>query len=283
MSKTMAIVLNYNSFDDTVKCIKFLKKQNTNDLEICVIDNCSSDGRVSDLEDACNEEGIMFVANKENFGYSAGNNIGLKKAVEENCKYALIINPDVEIRDGDYVAKAVAKMDEDNDIVALGTDIIISDRGHQNPMRESKYWEELFWPLNIIRNKVKPTMPFIGDYSKDGYSEKLSGCCFFVRLDFMQQINYFDETVFLYSEEAIFSAQVKKAEKKMYYKSDLTAYHMHRKSEKERDEETIHIFFQSRKYYLNTYSGLGKVKLRMLNKSLTLQEKMLVRKYRKNK
>ena len=41
--KVSAIILNYNSGSDSIKCIGFLLKQDYNNLDIIVVDNHSSD------------------------------------------------------------------------------------------------------------------------------------------------------------------------------------------------------------------------------------------------
>lgn len=281
MKQVMAIVLNYNSYDDTVNCVRLLKAQKNINLGICVVDNGSSDEEKNKLVRFCNENSSLFISSEKNNGYSAGNNIGLKRAVELGYEYALIINPDVEIRDENYLSKAYKDISIDDEIVVLGTDIVLPDRGHQNPMRELKYWEDLLWPIIILRNKAKKNMPYIMNYSESNFCEKLSGCCFLMDLDFAKQIGYLDENVFLYSEEAILAAAVKKQNKKMYYESNLTAYHMHNNSENKASANQIKEFLKSRKYYLNNYSKYGKVRLALVNKSIKWQEKVLLRKYKK--
>ena len=66
MSKVFAVVLNYNSFEDTKKCVSFLKKQEQADLEICVVDNCSTDHTSAELEEYARQNQILFIANHEN-------------------------------------------------------------------------------------------------------------------------------------------------------------------------------------------------------------------------
>ena len=141
MSKVLAIVLNFNCAEDTKKCVSFLKKQA--DLEICVVDNHSSED-VDNLEEYAKKNQILFIANKENKGFSAGNNIGLRRASELGFEYALIINPDVEIRDDNYIKRIISKMDNNGDVAVLGTDIINKKNQHQNPMRELHFFEETF-------------------------------------------------------------------------------------------------------------------------------------------
>ena len=49
MAKVMAVLLNYNSIEDSKKCASFLKKQQNIDLGITIVDNCSTDGRIEEL------------------------------------------------------------------------------------------------------------------------------------------------------------------------------------------------------------------------------------------
>ncbi len=281
MKQVMAIVLNYNSYEDTTKCVRLLMAQKNINLGICVVDNGSSADEKNKLAFFCKENSSIFISNDSNNGYSAGNNIGLKRAVELGYEYALIINPDVEIRDENYLSKAYKDISIDDEIAVLGTDIVLPDRGHQNPMRELRYLEDLLWPVVILRNRIRKSMPYVMNYSESNFCEKLSGCCFLIDLDFVKQIGYLDENVFLYSEEAILAAAVKKQNKKMYYESGLRAYHMHDVSEEKTSANQIKEFLKSRRYYLNNYSKYGKVRLALVNKSIKLQEKILLRKYKK--
>ncbi|MCD8155627.1 MAG: glycosyltransferase family 2 protein [Clostridiales bacterium] len=263
MKKVMAVILNYNSAEDTKKCIAWIKKQSYEKLQIVVVDNRSSTDW-EQLKDFCGSQAIFFIRNTENRGYSAGNNIGLRYAAEEGCEYAIIINPDMEIRDADYVEKAVAIMEQDEKIAVLGTDIVNMHGQHQNPMYEVPFAYEVLWPLEIISNKIqKNKIPYIGDFSKSGYCEKVSGCCLFVRMSFVKRIDYFDENVFLYCEEPILAANVKRSGMKEYYAAELTAYHMHKESVKGDPRIRLNEFYKSRTYYLKEYSGYKGWKLRL--------------------
>lgn len=277
MSKVFAVVLNYNSFEDTKKCVSFLKKQEQADLEICVVDNCSTDHTSAELEEYARQNQILFIANHENKGFSAGNNVGLRKAAELGYEYALIINPDVELRDNNYVRDAILQMDKDKSIAVLGTDVINKKEQHQNPMRELFFFEEVCWPYISIRNRVKKTLPYVKNYKKSGYCKKLSGCCFFIRLSFAKEIDYLDENVFMFSEEPLLAAAVKEKDYKEYYMASQHAYHMHKDKPKEGNKDNIHRFFESRKYYLKKTNKYGKLGNKIAFFALSKQEKHLVK------
>lgn len=281
MKKVLAIILNYNSISDSKKCIAYLKKQSYL-MNIILIDNNSKDDG-NDLLRFCNENDVTFIDNLKNDGYSAGNNLGLKYATKHDYDYALIINPDVEIRDYEYVKKAVNMFENDNMIAVLGSDIIHLEGHKQNPMREPSYWEEFFWPIERIKSKLGVKDSYVMQNAKSGYCEKVSGCCFFIDVRFAKEIGYLDENVFLYCEEPILAETVKKYNRKEYYYSEITAYHMHKASEKGDFSVRFKQFDKSRKYYLEKYSGYSKLAIKLLKLSKRIHLKLLLYKSSRKK
>lgn len=269
--KVAIILLNYNSALDCCKCVSFLNRQQNIGIEIIIVDNCSCEDDVKALRELCSEQQCTLIENHENRGYNAGNNIGLRYAAQKGYKYALIANPDMEFPQEDYAARMVKKMEENEEIVVCGSDIVTPEGRHQNPLRESTYQEELLWPITYLRYHRKGDW-FLEDYSKTGYCEKISGCCLMVRINFIEHIGFFDERVFLYSEESILAKQLQLNKKKMYYLKDAYAIHRHVKSEKGNPANNLLKLFSSREYYLSKYSGYNGFSLKMLLLSKSLQK-----------
>ena len=90
MEKVAAVILNYNTPQDTVNCVRLLMQEKGVDLKIIIVDNASNNNSVEIIKKEL-DQGIILIENKINKGYSAGNNLGLKRAIEEDCKYALVI------------------------------------------------------------------------------------------------------------------------------------------------------------------------------------------------
>lgn len=266
--KVAIIILNYNTSEDCRKCIGFLNTQTSVELEIIVVDNCSQKQDAEKLLAFCSERGIVFLQNNENKGYSAGNNIGLRYATERGFEYAMILNPDMELNQADYILKMYDKISTHPIIAVLGTDIVNIENQHQNPTRELSFNEEFFWMYSALKGKMTGHWC---DYTISGYCEKLSGCCFMIRMSFVHKIGYFDEHTFLYSEESILAKQVRKEKLQMYYMSDLRAFHKHVKSEKGNILKRMKILNKSRAYYLHQYSGYSKFDLMLLSISKQLQ------------
>ncbi|RXW54001.1 glycosyltransferase, partial [Enterococcus faecium] len=73
------IILNYNTFDETRKCINHIKKIDNaqNKLNIIVIDNSSSDNSLEKLfEEYSNDNMVEIISMEYNVGFAKGNNLG---------------------------------------------------------------------------------------------------------------------------------------------------------------------------------------------------------------
>lgn len=260
MIKVSAILLNYNSSRDCEKCIHFLKKQKYDNMEIIIVDNASSNSEEEDkLKKLRNQEGVKVIFNRINSGYSAGNNIGLRAAVEAGAQWCLIINPDVELRDDSYIEHMVDKMSKYEKVAVAASSVVMPDGKLQNPQKESTFLYDFLWPLQYLKKKEEKSNWNV-DKQETGFCDKISGCCLFVKSDFLESINYLDETTFLYCEEAILSKQVLNAGKKILYIHDCVANHEHIKQEKSSPKKRMKIFLKSRRYYIKRYSGYGKIK-----------------------
>lgn len=85
-----ALVVNHNSGDDILKCLRTLIQQNTPLESIVVVDNASSDGSPAEISKHFPHVNIIQL--EENFGVSRARNIGLS---EINSEFVIIVDDDV--------------------------------------------------------------------------------------------------------------------------------------------------------------------------------------------
>ncbi|MGM9777456.1 MAG: glycosyltransferase [Prevotella sp.] len=258
MMKVPVILLNYNSSADCRKCVADLKRQEGVELEIIIVDNCSRKEDASAVKELAAEQDCTFIAAKENRGYNAGNNIGLRYAAEKGYAYALIANPDMEFPQRNYIVSLVNVMEKKPDVAVCGSNIIGTDNKRQNPWRFSKWWIYLPYFESILRcfNLYSRLLP---PYS--AYCDIVTGCCLIVRMHSICKMGFFDENVFLYCEEAILGRMVQRNGEKTYYFHDAFAKHCHIESQKGKFSKRYKTFWQSRSYYLEHYSGFNKFQL----------------------
>lgn len=98
------IVLHYKNIDETIECMKNLKKlKNQQDISIIIVDNHTlSEEEYQKLCVYTND----IICLEQNLGYSKANNIGIKYAKEKyNSDFYFVINNDVFIFETDIVKK----------------------------------------------------------------------------------------------------------------------------------------------------------------------------------
>ena len=163
-------------------------------------------------------------------------------------------------------------------------DIVGADGIHQSPMFKDGNWRTSFgWVKDIFGNKNKnnEAYNFIDNYNENHYCHKVSGCCFMIKIPFLKEINFFDEKVFLYCEEAILSRQVELAGKRMYYLATSQAVHRHIKNEKGDPVKRFKVWGKSRCYFIDRYSNdnwfgkqIAKLSMRLYVLVFTLYNKI---------
>ena len=88
----------------------------------------------------------------------------------------------------------------------------------------------------------------------------------------MKNVNYLDENIFLYSEEAVLAAKVKMANKRALYVNEATAHHEHYSMKKAPSRERMLKFIDSRLYYYEKYGDLSRIKLWLIKLSLMFEK-----------
>ena len=249
-------MLNYNSSVDCKKCVSFLKRQQQVELEIVVVDNNSRPADKMEVKQLCQVQGCTFIPVRENRGYNAGNNIGLRYAVNKGYRYALIANPDMEFPQADYIKKLVDVMERNEEIVVCGSNITTPEGIHQNPRYyENRWWKSFNYLLIPFKRKGFSMPLWVDNPIESHYCQGVNGCCLLIRLDFVKKIGFFDETTFLFGEEQILARQVLLAGKKMFYATDIMAIHNHKKSNEGLSSIRLKHWKNSQMHYIRHYSG----------------------------
>ncbi|MDO4714853.1 MAG: glycosyltransferase family 2 protein [Bacteroidales bacterium] len=250
------IILNYNTHNDCAKCISFLQRQKGVDLEIIIVDNNSSIDDLTALRVICSDTKCTLLESKENRGYNAGNNIGLRYAAQKGYTYALIANPDMEFPQENYIATLVNTIEQEANAVVVASDIVTPEGVHQNPIQRDDNWLSSWaWIYHFFGYRSTDTYDFIDDYTRSHVCYKVSGCCLLLRIDFLKKIDFFDEGVFLYCEEAILSKQVEHTGHTMYYTPEVYALHRHIKTKKGNPLFRLQHWKNSRYYFIDRYSS----------------------------
>ena len=93
MNKIGVFICNYNKAEFVVRCVKSIREQTCQELDILVVDNASTDDSVKKLRDCFGEE-ITIIENEENVGGSGGFGRAIRMALELGYQYFMLVDND---------------------------------------------------------------------------------------------------------------------------------------------------------------------------------------------
>lgn len=219
MKKVAVVILNYRVRDLTVKCIKSVLKSDYKNIEVIVVDNASFDGIAEEIK---KYKDVIFIQSEKNLGYSGGNNLGIKKALNNQADYVFILNPDTTITK-DTIDILLARAEQYKaDIV--GPKIYFEDS------KNIWYAGGIFDKNNVLGSHRGVDEPDTKKYDKDEETDYVTGAAILVRKQVFEKIGLFDERYFLYYEDADFCFRAKQAGFKIMYIFQSVIYHKNAQS-----------------------------------------------------
>ncbi|NLP47094.1 MAG: glycosyltransferase family 2 protein [Epulopiscium sp.] len=216
------ILVNYNGAEDTIECIKSLKKIKYNNYEVIIIDNKSSDDDYLKLKryiDSCSND-IVLIRSKENLGFAGGNNIGIEYAINKlNCDYVLLLNNDTLV-DEYFLDALVDKSERDSNIGVAGAKIYYYPESNIIWYAGGEINWKKFTSIHYGEKKED-----LGNYNNDIEVDFITGCVMLIKKEVLGKVGYLPEEFFMYYEDFDFCIKVKDAGFKLIYVSESKVYH----------------------------------------------------------
>lgn len=244
--KIFTIILNYNNYEKTKKCLDHLLMSNIK-TKIIFIDNGSTDDSSYKLyqEFKHSNADIEFIFNEKNLGFAKGVNVGIKKVLELGGDYVLLLNNDAYILP-DTIEKLLKSLQENPKAVVAGPTIFY----YHN---KNKVWQAGGF-FNWV--KMGPSIMF---KNKEIHIEKLTNkiykvdfltaCIWLAKTEIFKKIGLFYDNFFLYYDDFDFCFRVKKAGFELLYVADAIAYHDIGNIEKTRTSKTA-LYNLSRSFFI---------------------------------
>jgi GT2 family glycosyltransferase len=124
--RVATVVLNYQSTDDTVRAVNAVRRSTVLDQRVVVVDNGPENDAHADLVTRLGD-GIEVIATGQNLGYAGGNNVGIRRALEQRPEFVWLLNPDTEVEPS-TLERLLTAADEVPDAGTLGPRILYPDR-----------------------------------------------------------------------------------------------------------------------------------------------------------
>lgn len=272
------VVLNYNTWQLTIKMIEGLKKVNSvNEATIVVVDNFSSNRSYEELYNwnAERNEIILLHAN-ENRGYAAGNNIGMRWAYEHDFNYIWIVNNDILFPDCCVLEKMVEIIMNNCDAGAVSPRVLMpnGEEVNRHLFRTNTFLKVLFTPIFGFLNYICLRLQYQKERCIQTYRPQ--GCCMLIDAKKAAECEYFDEHTFLYCEEPIFAERLLKSGYNCYCAINTEVVHNHGRTIGKYIEgkRLKQIQESSREYLWSTYYHMSKPQVIICRKVLAAVQKV---------
>lgn len=215
-----SIVLYHTDENIAARAIKSFLQSNLS-RTLFLIDNSKKDG-LRKLEKL--DSRIKYIFTGKNLGYGKAHNIALKRSIESNVKYHLILNPDVYFEKG-VLEKLYEFMEANSDVGLVMPKMLYPDGSLQYLCKLLPTPFDLFRRrlLNFdVFKKLNEKRNFIFELRFTEYKEImdvpfLSGCFMFIRTEVLKQIGIFDERFFLYLDDTDLSRRIHKISRIVFY------------------------------------------------------------------
>lgn len=190
---TYIIVLTWNGWEDTEECLKSLNLVLEEGIRAVVVDNGSTDGTPEKVRSQF--PGIEVVENGSNLGFPAGNNVGIRKALDEGASYVILLNNDTVV-DRDFARELEAAAGRDPRIGLVTSKIFYNDR-------PNVIW---FAGGDFSTWTGRSTHAGFGESDRGQFDTvedigRPCGCSLLATRAFIENVGLMDEDLFLYGEE----------------------------------------------------------------------------------
>lgn len=232
MKKVYVVILNYNGWEDTIKCIESLSRIKDNsrfDIETLVIDNASTNDSVKKLDSKLSE--IVLLRNSQNLGFTGGVNEGIRYALKNGADFIMMLNNDTRVDEG--LVSYLLDGFEDPKVGAVVPKIYF-EKGfefHKNKYKKEELGKVIWYAggrmdwKNLNGENRGVDEVDVSQFDIEEKTELATGCCLMIKAQIFNSIGVLDDRYFLYYEDADLSQRIKNAGYTILYQPKAIVWH----------------------------------------------------------
>jgi len=261
--KVSIVILNYKLPEDTLECIQSIYNNIYDKFQIIVVDNGSHDGSVAKIINwaeknkkrfiYCKEKNFIFpeekfkqelviIENKENLGFTGGNNIGIEYALGCGAEYIWFLNNDTVV-DKNALSELVRLAELDKEIGVISSKLYF----YENPTKVQYDGDK-----SNLYDGLPDTL-----YDIPRITSRPSGCSFLMRREVIESVGLWDEDYFLYFDDNDMAERAVKQGWKVFYNPYSKVYHKGAKSTGGWLASPLSVYYVTRNLLLFYYKHRG--------------------------
>ena len=215
------------------------------------MDNASTDNSVEMVKTHFPE--IILLESPENLGFAKANNLGSKKAQGD---FLVFLNPDAILSEASF-EKMLRYLELHPDVGLIGPRLIYENGDFQiSTGLFPKILSE--FKMSRLARKVKNRTfreKLASQFETSQDVNWLTGACLMLRRSLFEQINGFDDKLFMFFEDADLCKRVYEAGLRVVYFPETEIIHQHGLTYGRRPESIAPQYRKSQRYYYRKHNG----------------------------
>lgn len=256
------VILNYETWDVTLQCMEsIMEAENEEMIRIYLVDNASTRKKPKEIDRFIEQHSVTYIEAAENRGYAAGNNLGICRALEDQCTYVLITNNDIRFRSA-AIHRMKQLLESSDRIGIVGPQVVGLDGIHQPSVAMYRTGiREIFHFYTGFRCFHRKAMREYQGMDQDAGGQypvyHVSGCCFLMNRKAAETLYPLDENTFLYDEELIIGIRMEQAGLQTWYCGTAVVEHHHGYTTQKNSAFMQKCIRESEQYYCREYLKTG--------------------------
>lgn len=211
------VVLTWNGKADTLECLASLQNITYSNASILVVDNASNDGTLEAIRNRFHR--VDLIRNEQNLRFAAGNNVGIRYALDRGADCILLLNNDTVV-DKNFLSPLVETAESNQNIGIVGPTIYYFSFPNKIWFAGGiiKWWQGWLEHRGIreIDN---------GQYAQSEEVDYITGCCLLIKREVIEQIGLLDERYYMYGEDTDWCVRAHRKGFKIFYQPKSKVWH----------------------------------------------------------
>lgn len=254
-SKIGLVTVLYNSDGVLEGFLKSVSEQEYDSYKLYIVDNSVNDQSTKLIFELLHkynlEEKSIYLPSGDNYGVAKGNNIGIKKALEDSCDYVILLNNDIEFDNKNILSDLVTVSQENNKL-------IVSPKIHYYNTNRIWYVGCTFNKYRVYANHIGYKEVDNGQYNIAGEFDSGPTCFIMFHKNIFSKVGLMDEKYFVYMDDIDFLYRCNEKGYKNYYFPNLLIQHKENYSTGGNNSPfSFFYILRNRIYFVrNNYSGV---------------------------
>jgi GT2 family glycosyltransferase len=240
------VIINYKGKGDTLECLESLRWLSYPNYFTVLVDNNSQDGCVEVVRNNFPE--VIVIESRDNLGFTGGNNLGIRSAVEQEAEFIFLLNNDTTVHPA-LLGWLVSTLILDPKCGIVGPTMNYYDHP-----------EEVWATGGKMDWRGQSTLLTHGEPP-----DFIVGAGLMVRSDTLGQIGLFDDRFFLYYEESDLCARALDAGWTLHVAPEGVLWHKVSKSTGTDSALTLYYMRRNQLLYLKNRKNRAGLRAAMLD------------------